>query len=220
MVLPKFLSRHLLFSAGGIVLGLIVLSWLLGLLPQLEWAALIAFAIAVFIVAPFILFSVYGIEKTIESMPQYDIAKLNLAADWKHKKKQYYAKINQELQDLAIPFRFGDAPGQTSAIGELKFKTQAIEKWGAQLYRITEAGGSLVHTSQTPGTEEYRIVSQFDLTNSDSNIIRGSMGDVIGRMAYLFCPCLSNFIAFPHLVKFFTILLLRLREWISFRTST
>lgn len=130
----------------------------------------------------------YGIEKTIQSLTDDDISKLNLTSDWRQKKREYYTNINNELQELGIPFRFGDAPGQTSATGELRFRTQPIEKWGAQLYRISEARGSLVHVSQSPGTEEYRIVSEFDLTNSDFNLIRGSLADVYWNHGILIMP--------------------------------
>ncbi|MDA9496153.1 hypothetical protein XI05_00990 [Bradyrhizobium sp. CCBAU 11357] len=124
-----------------------------------------------------------GIEKTIQSMSDDDITKLSLTSDWKQRKKEYYTKINNELQELGIPFKFRDAPGQTSATGQLRFRTQPIEKWGAQLYRITEAGGTLVHVSQSPGTEEYRTVSEFGLTNSDFNL-KGTVKGVYWRTRF------------------------------------
>ncbi|MGX1168678.1 MULTISPECIES: hypothetical protein [Bradyrhizobium] len=132
-----------------------------------------------------------GIEKTIQSMSDDDITKLNSTSDWKQRKKEYYTKINNELQELGIPFKFGDAPGQTSATGPLRFRTQPIEKWGAQLYRITEAGGTLVHVSQSPGTEEYRTVSEFGLTNSDFNL-KGTVKDVYWENAILIMPVLKQ----------------------------
>ncbi|QCK01075.1 hypothetical protein DAA61_38905 [Bradyrhizobium sp. WBAH33] len=69
-----------------------------------------------------------GIEKTIQSMSDDDITKLNLTSDWKQRKKEYYTKINNELQELGIPFKFRDAPGQTSATGQLRFRTQPRQR--------------------------------------------------------------------------------------------
>ncbi|WP_342723908.1 hypothetical protein AAFG07_33170 [Bradyrhizobium sp. B097] len=129
-----------------------------------------------------------GTEQAIEGMSSIDVAKLNLAPDWKQRKKEYFDKINRELQASGIEFKFVDAPGQTSAVGELRFRTQAIDKWGAQLYRIIEASGSLTHVSQSPGAEEHRIFSEFALTDSDSNLIRGTVHDVYWRHGILIMP--------------------------------
>lgn len=129
-----------------------------------------------------------GIKRALESLPSHDLVRLSLAPDWQLRRRNYLAKINDDLKKLAIPFSFSDVPGQTSATGELKFKVQAIDKWGAQLYRIVEAKGSLVHTTETPGTEQYRIISEYELVNSEGSIIDGSIKDVYLNHGMMILP--------------------------------
>jgi hypothetical protein len=109
-----------------------------------------------------VFFDDQGIERALESLQPSDLVRLSLAPDWQRRRRNYLAKINEDLKNIAIPFSFSDVPGQTSATGELKFKVQAIDKWGAQLYRIVEARGSLVHNRNA----RHRAISHY-LRNSN-----------------------------------------------------
>jgi hypothetical protein len=135
-----------------------------------------------------VFFDAPGIERVIKTLSQEDLAKLSLALDWQERRKAYLAKINVELEEVGIPFRFRDEPGRTSATGELKFRTQSIDRWGAQSYRIIEAKGSLLHTTQSFGEDPYRLFSEFELVNTEANIIEASFSDVYWSHGILIMP--------------------------------
>jgi hypothetical protein len=135
-----------------------------------------------------VFFDVPGIERVIKTLSQEDLAKLSLRPGWQERRKIYLANINVELEAVGIPFRFRDEQGQTSATGELKFRTQSIDRWGAQLYRIIEAKGSLVHTTQAFGEDPYRLFSEFELVNTEANNIEASFSDVYWNHGILIMP--------------------------------
>ena len=129
-----------------------------------------------------------GIERYVETLAKSDLVRLNIAPDWKSKKQEYFAKLNLDLSKYNLRFRFSEFPGQTYSKGEVKFRTKMIDKWGAQLYRIVEANGSLLHTTQLPGAQSVVIKSEFQLVETDGVIIDASWSDVYLRHGILIRP--------------------------------
>jgi hypothetical protein len=135
-----------------------------------------------------VFFDNQGLENFLKSLSTEDFRRIALNSDWKKKKTEYIVSMNAELAKVNVPFSFSEIPGQTFGRGELKFKVKMIDKWGAQLYKIVEAGGALVHTTDIPGSETRHIESRYVLNETDETLIRGSLKDVYINHGILIMP--------------------------------
>jgi len=117
-----------------------------------------------------------GLEKSLNQFTEQELIDLRVKNNWHQDKREYFTTLNKELEKRGYSFRFDENNGTFYGKGETYFEVKKVNEW--QKYIIEKAEGSLIYTLETPEEKIETLVSNFQLLETESNHIKGSLSDI------------------------------------------
>jgi hypothetical protein len=159
--------------------------------PQFARASLLFVGLVCFVIPAFRDYSIYfpqdftidvffddiGLDKAVAELNK--VSQLSLADNWHTQKIEYFKRLNEQLQEKGITFRFETGRGITVGIGYGSFRAKMTDRWGIQRYRVVEAKGNVKFSTRVlPAGAVQNISTEYELVKTEANDIEPSLKDI------------------------------------------
>jgi len=129
-----------------------------------------------------------GIKEALSEFTEDELNALRVKTDWDAEKAEYFSFLNKETKKFDILFLFDVDNNIVHGEGRTHFKvTRVKNSW--QEYQIDKSTkGTLEHMYEAPGEKQRKLISEFQLLESDANRIKPTLADLYLKYTIILTP--------------------------------